>query len=75
MTCYQRHLGWLFEALDEPLERDRKKAVHAAIADAVGLTLDSSCPEVWNAVKEHYGIDAKSQSAELVADVQARLAG
>ena len=76
MTCYQRHMGWLFESLGLEYDKPTRAKVHAAIADALGLPADAHCPEVWAALKERYGIDTKSpESVELEVAVGARLAG
>jgi len=73
MTCYQRHLGWLFDAVDRPFEQGSKREVHRAVVEQLGLPADAKCPEVWSALKETYGIDARTQSVELAADISARL--
>ena len=47
MTCYQRHMHWLFEALDLPYEKDERRAVDVAIKEAVGVPADTPCNELW----------------------------
>jgi hypothetical protein len=69
MTCYQRHMGWLFEAVDAPYDKERRGEVHRAIVELVELPADAHCPEVWSALKDKYGIDTRIHSAELAADV------
>jgi len=73
MTCYQRHLGWLFEAVDVPYEKEPRRELHRAVVELLGLPEDAHCPEVWSALKATYGIDTHTPSAELAADVSARL--
>jgi hypothetical protein len=74
MTCYQRHLGWLFEAVDTPNDKEHRRELHAVIVPMLGLAEDAHCPEVWAALKSTYGIDTKTQSVELAADVAKGLA-
>lgn len=73
MTCYQRHMGWLFEAVGLPYEKEPRREVHEAILGLLGLPADAHCPEVWAALKTEYDIDASGPSAQLAADVSARL--
>lgn len=51
MTCYQRHLGWLFEALELEYDKDNRRRVDVALHDVLGLDPDAHCPEVWAAFK------------------------
>ncbi len=51
MTCYQRHLSWMFEALEIPYDTPHRKQVDAALKDVLGLAPESHCPEVWSAIK------------------------
>jgi hypothetical protein len=69
MTCYQRHMGWLFEAVAAPNDKEHRREVHRAIVQLVELPEDAHCPEVWSALKGKYGIDARTRSVELAADV------
>ena len=72
MTCYQRHLGGLFEGLDLPYERDERRRVHAAIIDVLDLAEDAPCPEVWSALKAAYQPIEQNLPA-LVRDVAGAL--
>ncbi|MGB8020562.1 MAG: hypothetical protein WCF04_04995 [Candidatus Nanopelagicales bacterium] len=54
MTCYQRHLGGLFEQLDLPYDRANRQRVHEAILRLLRLPEDAHCPEVWAALKTEY---------------------
>jgi hypothetical protein len=51
MTCYQRHLDWLFEALDLPYDRDGRRRLDTALREILALGPDAHCPEVWAAFK------------------------
>jgi hypothetical protein len=74
MTCYQRHLGWLFDSLGLPYEKGSRGEVHRALLGMLGLADDAHCPEVWAALKATYGIDTRTPSADLATDLAARLA-
>ena len=69
MTCYQRHLLWLFEALELPYERDERRRVDVALHDVLGLDAGAHCPEVWESLK---ALDEK-RTAALVPEVRAAL--
>ena len=73
MTCYQRHLGWLFDAVGVPYELEGRARVHHAFIEMLGLSQDARCPEIWEATKLTYGIDTKTESAELAADLSRAL--
>lgn len=73
MTCYQRHLGWLFDSVGVPMDKEQKRAIHRELVAMLGLADDAACPQVWAALKSTYGIDATTPSAELAADLSARL--
>lgn len=47
MTCYQRHVRWLFEALDVPYEKEERRAVDVALKEALGLPADTPCNTLW----------------------------
>lgn len=47
MTCYQRHMHWLFEALELPFEKGERRAVDVALKDALGVPVDTPCNELW----------------------------
>jgi hypothetical protein len=51
VTCYQRHIGWLFEALDLEYEKGNRQRVDSAIRDAIGTPAETQCPQVWSAIK------------------------
>ena len=51
MTCYMRHMDWLFEALELPSDTANRRAVDAALKDLLDVGDDAHCPEVWAAMK------------------------
>ena len=51
MTCYQRHMGWLFEALELPYEKAERRRVDSGLRAVLGTPDGAGCPEVWAAVK------------------------
>lgn len=69
MTCYMRHLDWLYEALDMERDRETAKQLDCAIREALGLAPGAQCPEVWSAVKS---ADAEDRGA-FVQSVSERL--
>ncbi len=69
MTCYQRHLGWMFETLDIPYDKEHRTKVDAALKEVLGLAPQTHCPEVWSAIK---ALPDDGREA-LVPEVGARL--
>ena len=51
MTCYQRHLGSLFEALGLEYDKADRTRVDVAIREVLGVAEGAHCPEVWSAIK------------------------
>ena len=51
MSCYLRHMHWLFEALSLPYEKTERKRVDTALRAVLGLPPGTPCPEVWAAIK------------------------
>jgi hypothetical protein len=72
MTCYQRHLTWLFEALDLPYEKKERKSVDSALRAILGLGAEVHCPELWAAYK---ALPEERQGAALAEEVRQWLAG
>ena len=70
MTCYMRHLDWLFEGLELESDRDNRRAVDSSLKRVIGLGADAHCPEVWAAVKAL----SEDERADLVPRVAADLA-
>lgn len=51
MTCYQRHMKWLFDELDLPYDEPSRQRVDHAIRDALEIPDDAHCPDVWEKIK------------------------
>jgi hypothetical protein len=51
MTCYMRHMAWLFDALDLENDKAERKRVDAALREVLATPADAHCPEVWAAIK------------------------
>ena len=69
MTCYQRHMGWLFEALELPYDKDARRRVDDALRAVLATPEGAHCPEVWAAIKSL----SDDQLAGLLAEVGAVL--
>jgi len=69
VTCYMRHMGWLFDALALDNDRDNRRRVDAAIRTALKIGPDAHCPEVWAAIKSMPEADRVS----IVGDVRRAL--
>jgi len=46
MTCYMKHLGWLFRVLELDNDAGNRHRLDRAIKDALGLAADAPCEEV-----------------------------
>lgn len=46
MTCYQRHLGWMFRVLDLDKDAGNRRRLDRAIKRALHMPADAPCPEV-----------------------------
>ncbi len=51
MTCYMRHLGWLFRELDVDNDPGNRHRLDRAIKHALELPSDTPCSEVWTYLK------------------------
>jgi hypothetical protein len=60
MSCYLRHLHWLFEALDLEYDKANRARVDEAVRVVLDLPPDAGCPQVWAAVK---GLPPADQAA------------
>lgn len=69
MTCYQRHLTWLFDALELPYDKDTRHRVDDALHTVLGLEAAAHCPEVWAA----YNALPDDRRAGLPDEVRAAL--
>ena len=77
MTCYMRSMDGTFATLGlDKSDKAERKRVHAAITVLLGLDPDANCSEVWSAIKERYGVEAKTVGAcgDFTADIAAELA-
>ena len=71
MTCYMRHMGWLFEALELPNDKPERKLVDGALRVVLEMPQGAHCPEIWSAIKAL----SDQQRAGLPAEVSAALKG
>ena len=69
MTCYMRHMGWLFQEIELPDGTSERRMVDRAIRDVLGLPEEAHCPQVWAAIK---ALD-DSGRARLASGVAGRL--
>lgn len=46
MTCYMRHLGWMFRVLELDNDAGNRHRLDRAIKAALGLASDAPCSEV-----------------------------
>jgi hypothetical protein len=51
MTCYMRHMAWLFEALGLAYDAENRRRVDSALREVLAVGPDAHCPEIWAAVK------------------------
>lgn len=51
MTCYMRHMGWMFDALDLENDAGNRHRLDRAIKRALELESDTPCTEVWAYIK------------------------
>jgi hypothetical protein len=65
VTCYMRHMDWLFEALDLPRDTATRKRVDGTLRGIVGVGEDGHCPEVWTRIKALTD-DERAELPELV---------
>ncbi|HSK48312.1 MAG TPA: hypothetical protein VLA05_09965 [Coriobacteriia bacterium] len=69
MTCYMRHMDWLFDELGIPSEKKSRKAVDQALRQVLDMPEDAHCPEIWAAIKALPPIERDA----LVPEVAERL--
>ena len=51
MTCYMRHMAWLFDALGVDDDKRNRKRADVALRAHFGMGDDAHCPEIWAAIK------------------------
>lgn len=69
MTCYMRHMAWLFADLGLATDPESQKLLDAALKRTLELPPDAQCPQVWAEVKE---IDSAGW-AEIMHDLRSNL--
>jgi hypothetical protein len=65
MSCYMRHMEWMFEALDLENEKPVRKQLDNAIREVMKAPAEWHCPEVWAQIKSL----SEDGRAELIAGV------
>jgi hypothetical protein len=65
MSCYMRHMEWMFDALGLENEKPVRKRLDAAIREAMNAPAEWHCPEVWAEIK---GLSEEGR-AQLIAGV------
>jgi hypothetical protein len=71
MTCYMRHMGWLFDALELPDDKLERRRIDTALRVVLETPEGAHCPEVWAAIKAL----SDEQRAGLPAEVSGVLKG
>ena len=51
VTCYMRHMDWLFDELAIPSHKKNRTRVDGALRTVLGLGAEAHCPEIWAALK------------------------
>ena len=51
MTCYMRHMGWMFDALDLENDAGNRHRLDRAIKIALEMDPDTPCTDVWTYLK------------------------
>lgn len=51
MTCYMRHMDWLFDELTLPNDKHNRQLMDGALRRVLELGPEAHCPEVWNSIK------------------------
>jgi len=69
MTCYMRHMDWLFEGVGIESDTANRRRVDDALRAEFGMPEDAHCPQVWAAIK---ALDENGRVA-LIPAVKARL--
>lgn len=71
MTCYMRHLGWMFRVLDLENDAGNRHRLDRAIRRALGLASDAPCSEVEAFLEALSG----EERFELIDTLEQDLAG
>ncbi len=51
MTCYMRHMDWLFDELAISSDKKNRARVDGALRSILSMGPEAHCPEIWGAVK------------------------
>ena len=51
MTCYMRHMDWLFAALELENDTANRRRVDDALRSVLEMPDGAHCPEIWSAIK------------------------
>jgi hypothetical protein len=51
VTCYMRHMDWLFDGLEIESDKTNRKRVDGALRSALNMEPGAHCPEIWAAIK------------------------
>lgn len=51
MSCYLRHMDWLFEALGLEYIAENRARIDAALRAIFGLPVEAGCPVLWATIK------------------------
>lgn len=70
MTCYMRHMGWLFRVLEIENDAGNRHRLDRAIKKSLGLPGDAPCPDVNAYLKALSG----EERFELIDAVEQELA-
>lgn len=71
MTCYMRHMDWLFVGLELPSDKESRGRVDTALRAVLGMPEEAHCPEIWAAIKAI----PDDERASLVPHVRETLGG
>lgn len=70
MTCYQRHLGALFDALGLSYDSANRARVDRALRQVLGISDAEHCPQVWAAIKSLPPGDREALTARVAEALQ-----
>jgi hypothetical protein len=68
MTCYMRHMDWLFQALELPYDKEHRKQVDSALREELQMPSEYHCPEVWASIKTL----SEDERSQLANDLRSR---
>lgn len=71
MSCYLRHMDWLFEALGLEYIAENRARIDAALRAIFGLPVEAGCPVLWATIKSL----SDDEREALVPAVAAQISG